>query len=172
MPLSYSIILTILVTGAMASDISHNRICNIWLLPAAVTGISVRLYDLIISSITHKLFMASGFIVYLIVAVILYLLCLMNGLGAGDVKLILTCSLFLTGQEMLISIAAAFIAAGMMAVMLMADRSAGRIKNRIKERITAGSADRHPALPSLPFAVPYGIAVILLIGGMLQPEML
>ena len=44
MPPASSVILIILVTGAMASDIHRGRIYNHWLVPAFVTGIMMDLY--------------------------------------------------------------------------------------------------------------------------------
>ena len=152
----------------MASDITQNRIFNIWILPAAATGIISRLYSLMITvgakeSIESSRSIAnlhacliSYIISYLISAFLLYLIYRIRGLGAGDVKLILTGSLYMTGQEMIVSIAWSFVIAGIMAVVLLADRSTGR----------------NAARRSLPFAVPYGLSVILLIGGILYPGML
>lgn len=183
MPLSYTIILTVLVTGAMASDISRGRICNIWLLPAAVTGTISWLYTFItcivsadagvsvcrlcIRSLCVDSSDAGAFLTAVILTFIPYLC---RGLGAGDVKLVAVSAIFMTPKQALMTIGSAYFLAGVLAALLLADRLL--LEARKGQAHPAGgrssAAWRKAWHTTIPFAIPYGIAVFLLAGGVLE----
>ena len=170
MPLSYRIILTILVTGAMASDLSGGRIFNIWLLPAAATGTIAGLYTA--SAHTGAGIRSIGGSV-LTAFIITFIVFLLKGLGAGDVKLAAVSALFMTPAQALLHLGAAFLLAGILAVLMLADDALSAIfAGGRKHRSAPASSWQSTAFPgarrSIPFAVPYGIAVFLLTGGVLE----
>ncbi len=143
-PLSYRFILTILVTGAMASDLSRGRIYNIWLLPAAATGTIAGMCTVWTGAGAGIGSLAGTVLTAFIITFIPFMF---GGLGAGDVKLVTVSALFMDLRQAVLSLGAAFFLAGVLAMLMLADDAASE---------------------GVPFAVPYGVAVIFLTGGVLE----
>lgn len=143
-PLSYRFILTILVTGAMASDLSRGKIYNIWLLPAAATGTIAGLCTAWTGAGAGIGSLAGTVLTAFIISFIPFIF---GGLGAGDVKLVTVSALFMDLRQAVLSLGAAFFLAGVLAMLMLADDAASE---------------------GIPFAIPYGAAVIFLTGGVLE----
>ena len=163
MPPASSVILIILVTGAMASDIHRGRIYNHWLVPAFATGIMMDLYAYIrsfdgICGTAPDVMPCPARIPA--VFILIFIPYIMGGLGAGDVKLATAGSVFMSFNENIVCLAQAFLLAGIMAVFVLAEEA-------VQVRRQDGSAGRteRRSFGGIPFAVPYALSVILMTGG-------
>ena len=163
MPPASSVILIILVTGAMASDIHRGRIYNCWLVPAFVTGIVMKLYACCaylrsadgIRSILPEL--AHGVLPVPAVFILVLIPHLCGGLGAGDVKLITAGSVFLSFRENIICLAQAFLLAGLMVLFVLAEGLMPACRQQEASGVHCPGG--------IPFAVPYALSVIFMTGG-------
>ncbi len=112
-------ILLSLLTGAAATDIFRGRILNLWLLPAAATGFLIHISGR--GSAWGPAWKTGA------AAVLALLACyLIRAVGAGDVKLLLTASLFLPAEGFLRLVVSSFVIAAAFAVLaLVSERRRG-----------------------------------------------
>ncbi len=133
------VLLLILVTGAMVTDLRKGKIYNFWLLPAFLAGIAMRFVQGGIRG------MPALFLSVLISFLLLYPVYRIRGIGAGDVKLFMAIAVYLSPLSVMHCIAAAFLIGGFLSLLLL-----------IKEK----NLHSH-----IHFAVPIGFGVILFLGG-------
>ena len=167
MPPASSVILIILVTGAMASDIHRGRIYNHWLVPAFVTGIMMDLYAYLrsIDDICGTVPEAPDVMLcparVPAVFILIFIPYALGGLGAGDVKLAATGSVFMSFSVNIVCLTQAFLLAGIMAVFLLAEEAVQACRRRDDPARRSGKR----GIGGIPFAVPYALSVILMTGG-------
>ncbi len=135
------LILTVLLTGAAATDLRKGKVYDLWILPAYLAGSLWRIQN---RALLQHLSIASGgmvclpgpvplwqsalhafFLLPMTVILVLLPLWRWKGLGGGDVRLLAAVSLFLTPAEFLTGLFCALIlGAGIGIVVLL--RSGGR----------------------------------------------
>lgn len=106
-------ILLIFLSVAVITDILYDKIFNGWLLTAAVTGLSLTLWQ----------DGAGGFIWAVISmtlpVMVLYPLFMIGGLGAGDIKLLAVTGCFLSVRGILVCLALSFLIGAVISLLKM-----------------------------------------------------
>ncbi len=127
----------LLLTGAVLTDLTKDKIYNAWVVPGLLTGLSIALIQ------------GTGRFIEALVAVMAAFLVLMpvyfiRGIAAGDVKLLLSTASFLSFQELQSCILYSFLIAGAISLVIVVFK---------REKKT------------LHFAVPVLVSTILVLGG-------
>ncbi len=129
----------LLLTGAVLTDLTKDKIYNAWVVPGLLTGLSIALIQ------------GTGRFIEALVAVMAAFLVLMpvyfiRGIAAGDVKLLLSTASFLSFQELHSCILYSFLIAGAISLVIVVFK---------REKKT------------LHFAVPVLVSTILVLGGII-----
>ncbi|MDO4285507.1 MAG: prepilin peptidase [Eubacteriales bacterium] len=132
-------ILLVFLTGAMATDLKNGKIYNGWILPAFLAGLLWRAASAGIRG-------APGILLSILLPLALLLLFYgIGGIGAGDVKLLVTSSVFLPLRSFFTCLGASFLIAAFLSAILLFRRRERGLR--------------------IHFAVPVGIGFILHLGG-------
>ncbi len=127
--------LTVLVTGAAATDLASGRIYNIWTCPALIAGILCRTADGTPGGLLQSL---SSIAVAVVLSLAVHIF---GGISGGDVKLIAAVAAFYSPEETIRFLLAALFLSGAQALIVLA----------------AARGKKH----SLPLSLPLGAAVVL-----------
>lgn len=139
MPLYLRLPLTIGVTGAMATDLSEGKIYNFWILPLFFSGVLNRFF-----TGTANISCLCSIFISVILSVSLFFI---RAFAAGDAKLIIAVSTFLTLRELAAVLTVSLYIAAVMGIFVLL-ASGGRIRK-------------------IRMAVPIGASLFLLMGGVL-----
>ena len=125
------------LTGAVFTDLTKDKIYNVWVVPGLLTGLIIALSQ------------GTGRFIEALVATLATFLVLMpvyflRGIAAGDVKLLLSTASFLSFQELQSCILYSFLSAGAISLVIVVFK---------REKKT------------LHFAVPVLVSTILVLGG-------
>ena len=125
------------LTGAVITDLTKDKIYNVWVVPGLLTGLIIALSQ------------GTGRFIEALVATLATFLVLMpvyflRGIAAGDVKLLLSTASFLSFQELQSCILYSFLIAGAISLVIVVFK---------REKKT------------LHFAVPVLVSTILVLGG-------
>ncbi|WP_242839091.1 A24 family peptidase [Butyrivibrio sp. MC2021] len=132
------IILCVFLAGAVITDLTRNKIYNLWVLPQLVAGVTLSALEGPDAFENSLLAILAAFLVCLPV----YML---KGIAAGDVKLIMSTASFLSLQELHSCILYSFLIAGAISLFVI-------IFKRNKQR-------------TIHFAVPVMMSALLVLGG-------
>ncbi|MCR4904389.1 MAG: prepilin peptidase [Butyrivibrio sp.] len=126
--------LTILVSGAIISDLIEDKIYNIWVVPGMLFGmalVGIQGVGMLFNTLMMQLFI-------LALLVPLYII---RGLGAGDIKLFMAIAPYLSRQDTLSCIINSFIIGGIISILCM--------------------IIKHRKIKTIHFALPIGISILL-----------
>ncbi|MCR5606547.1 MAG: A24 family peptidase [Treponema sp.] len=128
------------LSGAVFTDLYKDKIYNLWVVPAFLTGMIIAALggaDKLITTLT-----AVGITFILLLPVYLF-----KGIAAGDVKLFMAAAVFMSAQETFSCILLSFLIAGIISLIIL-------IFKRNKKK-------------TIHFAVPVLISALFVVGGVL-----